>query len=253
MRGSRGLLLNVETRRGEGRGQVEAGTPPDTGLLQKHHGTDLAPQGRGHLGFRLPGGIHTATGTLKYISFHALPLDVLAVLLTDVLLLLQEKDQKYVFASVVRVLSLRYSKPAHMEAAEGQEQPGGYLSAGAGGWPESMVAREAHPYVTLSSQALPGPEGASKAGVDFAKTKVPCSGLRGPQGHAKAARSPLRMRLRQPPSCELWLRWPHGPLVLEQPHCRSSPLGRTRSQSGVHPPHLALVYQGVGLFPLSPG
>jgi hypothetical protein len=29
--------------------------------------------------------------------------DVLAVLLTDVLLLLQEKDQKYVFASVVRI------------------------------------------------------------------------------------------------------------------------------------------------------
>lgn len=28
--------------------------------------------------------------------------DVLAVLLTDVLLLLQEKDQKYVFASAVR-------------------------------------------------------------------------------------------------------------------------------------------------------
>lgn len=52
-----------------------------------------------------------------------------------------------------------------------------------------------------------------------------------------------RTWLRQPPSCELWLRWPHGPLVLEQPHCRSSPLGRTRSQSRVHPPHLALVYQ----------
>lgn len=33
------------------------------------------------------------------------PLDVLAVLLTDVLLLLQEKDQKYVFASVVCVPS----------------------------------------------------------------------------------------------------------------------------------------------------
>lgn len=52
-----------------------------------------------------------------------------------------------------------------------------------------------------------------------------------------------RTWLRQPPSCELWLHWPHGPLVLEQPHCRSSPLGRTWSQSGVHPPHLALVYQ----------
>lgn len=31
----------------------------------------------------------------------ALPLDILAVLLSDVLLLLQEKDQKYVFAAVV--------------------------------------------------------------------------------------------------------------------------------------------------------
>lgn len=38
------------------------------------------------------------------IASCPLPLDVLAILLTDVLLLLQEKDQKYVFASVVCVL-----------------------------------------------------------------------------------------------------------------------------------------------------
>lgn len=32
--------------------------------------------------------------------------DILAVLLSDVLLLLQEKDQRYVFAAVVRDLTL---------------------------------------------------------------------------------------------------------------------------------------------------
>lgn len=36
------------------------------------------------------------------------PTDILAVLLSDVLLLLQEKDQRYVFASVVR-------KPARVD------------------------------------------------------------------------------------------------------------------------------------------
>jgi hypothetical protein len=41
-----------------------------------------------------------STKILPGVLFSA---DVLAVLLTDVLLLLQEKDQKYVFASVVRV------------------------------------------------------------------------------------------------------------------------------------------------------
>lgn len=119
-------------RRGSGRSR----NTPDIRLLQKHHGTNLAPQGRGHLGFCLPGGIHTATGTLKDVSSRALPLDVLAVLLTDVLLLLQEKDQKYVFASVVRVLSLHCLKPACMEAAEGREKPGA-TSVLAGGGPRA--------------------------------------------------------------------------------------------------------------------
>ena len=251
MRGSRGSLLNVEARGGEG-GSGRSWDTPNIRLLQKHPGTDLAPRGRGHLGFCLPGGIHVATGTLKDVSSRALPLDVLAVLLTDVLLLLQEKDQKYVFASVVCVLSLHCLKSACMEAAEGREKPGGYLSAGPG-VAQEHGARRAHPHVTPLSWDLPGPEGASKAGVDFAKTRVPCSGRREPQGHASDARSPLRMRLRQPPSCELWLHWPHGPLVFEQPHCRSLPLGRTRSQSGVHPPHLALILQGLGLLPRSPG
>lgn len=35
-------------------------------------------------------------------SLFSAPTDILAVLLSDVLLLLQEKDQRYVFASVVR-------------------------------------------------------------------------------------------------------------------------------------------------------
>lgn len=34
-------------------------------------------------------------------NFLCAPTDILAVLLSDVLLLLQEKDQRYVFASVV--------------------------------------------------------------------------------------------------------------------------------------------------------
>lgn len=37
-----------------------------------------------------------------FVSF--VTVDILAVLLTDVLLLLQEKDQKYTFASVVGVV-----------------------------------------------------------------------------------------------------------------------------------------------------
>lgn len=41
---------------------------------------------------------HVASKTVLRVLVSA---DVLAVLLTDVLLLLQEKDQKYVFASVV--------------------------------------------------------------------------------------------------------------------------------------------------------
>lgn len=36
--------------------------------------------------------------------FFSVAVDILAVLLTDVLLLLQEKDQKYTFASVVGVI-----------------------------------------------------------------------------------------------------------------------------------------------------
>lgn len=141
------------------------------------------------MGFCLPGGIHTATGTLKDISFHALPLDVLAVLLTDVLLLLQEKDQKYVFASVVRVLSLHCSKPAHAEAAERQEQPGGCLSAGAGGGPRARwLGKHTHWY-----PVIPGPPKAGRCQQGrsrLCQNQVPCSGLRGPQGHTKAARSP---------------------------------------------------------------
>lgn len=74
------------------------------GLLQKHPGSGLSGQAPAVRVSRLPAG---RTRPCRCIASCPLPADVLAVLLTDVLLLLQEKDQKYVFASVVCVLSPR--------------------------------------------------------------------------------------------------------------------------------------------------
>lgn len=44
---------------------------------------------------------HEATGVVPMLSSSSVPADIHAVLLSDVILLLQEKDQKFVFASVV--------------------------------------------------------------------------------------------------------------------------------------------------------
>lgn len=120
---------STETQRGGGkaRGRKEA-----LRLLQKNHGSGLretwAPS-------------HGTEGLLKFcVSLaaqqdprgHVTPnifsgppsLDVLAVLLTDVLLLLQEKDQKYVFASVVCV-PLFTQRAALKLTAEGAGRRGG--------------------------------------------------------------------------------------------------------------------------------
>lgn len=120
--------------------------------MQKHRGSRLRVTGvpsrgaeglLGSMSARMPSRTHVAMSSPN-ISSCALSLDVLAVLLTDVLLLLQEKDQKYVFASVV-------CEPSTRGAAGGRwccihDEMGAA---------QSKAARKAPLYVTLLSWGLP--------------------------------------------------------------------------------------------------
>lgn len=94
-------------------------------LLQDHHGSGPGVQDPSP-GAEASPEHSCGPATPWDVSFCAFSVDVLAVLLTDVLLLLQEKDQKYVFASVVGVLSLQTRGPARLRDLRG---PAGKLSA----------------------------------------------------------------------------------------------------------------------------
>lgn len=73
-------------------------------LLQEHYGARLSDRDLSLEAEASPGTYIGPCDPVRHVLL-CFSLDVLAVLLTDVLLLLQEKDQKYVFASVVGVLS----------------------------------------------------------------------------------------------------------------------------------------------------
>ena len=109
---------------------------------------------------------------LPRVSSCPLSLDVLAVLLTDVLLLLQEKDQKYIFASVVCVPLFKRNAASKLAV---QEVPAGGAAGAASttGWSSpGQGANGAHLPVACGPGPSLGPEVPGEVGEGVSKNRV---------------------------------------------------------------------------------